>query len=492
MVYYIHFVRGDIYMSKKKEQYSDVVDAIDASDDEFHKVQRSLTRFALVACFSCFSMSVAGIAQLFDLGIGLASFLGVSGGATVVGGLIGLKKMNNKGEEQFHKTSLATSWQILHRVEDLVDDKFVVSSKTNYFNSIIQGRLSQSSIVLGYFDTEAINQFLYLLNANYYPSVLKHFPTKHREDVIIETVDQLFTYLVQNEKNQFGERELKQFFQGYQLLSKKEKKDFLKEFRSGRYKNIHYKRNQYAVFPKEFDEDVKPISSMFQIKEEEDSYQLDLGIVLDIQQRISRLPMDAKEKYNEWLHKIISSHQHDSFGPNMELRGQLCQLFAEVEFEQKSIVNPKIYQEFFHQFSFFANSKELDSSSFERGLQQFYSMIQFLEIHKSSVDFSEFLELQGMATDIFYQLLIYHDEYSSVILNGMTDSYKNSVSIRIRERLDNLLQGKELPRDYLSIYTLNQSDIPIEQYISRGIHILRNYEDRPVISNHQEFIKANQ
>ena len=119
-------------------------------------------------------------------------------------------------------------------------------------------------------------------------------------------------------------------------------------------------------------------------------------------------------------------------------------------------------------------------------------MIQFLEIHKSSVDFSEFLELQGMATDIFYQLLIYHDEYSSVILNGMTDSYKNSVSIRIRERLDNLLQGKELPRDYLSIYTLNQSDIPIEQYISRGIHILRNYEDRPVISNHQEFIKANQ
>ena len=250
--------------------------------------------------------------------------------------------------------------------------------------------------------------------------------------------------------------------------------------------------DEIPVRSKEFDEDVKPISSMFQIKEEEDSYQLDLGIVLDIQQRISRLPMDAKEKYNEWLHKIISSHQHDSFGPNMELRGQLCQLFAEVEFEQKSIVNPKIYQEFFHQFSFFANSKELDSSSFERGLQQFYSMIQFLEIHKSSVDFSEFLELQGMATDIFYQLLIYHDEYSSVILNGMTDSYKNSVSIRIRERLDNLLQGKELPRDYLSIYTLNQSDIPIEQYISRGIHILRNYEDRPVISNHQEFIKANQ
>ena len=110
----------------------------------------------------------------------------------------------------------------------------------------------------------------------------------------------------------------------------------------------------------------------------------------------------------------------------------------------------------------------------------------------TNIDFSEFLELQGMATDIFYQLLIYHDEYSSVILNGMTDSYKNSVSIRIRERLDNLLQGKELPRDYLSIYTLNQSDIPIEQYISRGIHILRNYEDRPVISNHQEFIKANQ
>ena len=422
----------------------------------------------------------------------VSCILSVTGCSLITGAIIGSTKMANKNESQFHKTSLALINQMLNRVDDLVDGKFQVSSKTNHFDSIIYGRLSAANITLNGNDTRMMNQFLYLLNANYYPLILKHFPTKQREDVIIETVDQVFTYLVQNNINQFSEKEIKQFFKGYHLLSKEEKKEFLKELKQGRFKNISTQQYEYAVFPKDIDkEEIKPINPMFQMKEKQDSYQLDLSMVLDIKQRIARLAPDSQEKYNLWLDNIISEYKQDSFGPNMELRGQLCNLFVEVDFEQKAIINPKVYHEFFHQFSFYVSGNELDSSSFSQGLEKFYSMVQFLENHKSSVDFAEFLELQGMATDIFYQLLIHHDEYTTDILGGMTDSYKSSVSICIRKHLENLLQEGKLPQDYLSIYTLNQGEVPISQYITHGIQILRKHEKNSATSTQQELIRKH-
>ncbi len=243
----------------------------------------------------------------------------------------------------------------------------------------------------------------------------------------------------------------------------------MKEFQSGRYKNSYYKRNQYAIFPKKMDEDVRPIIPMFQIKEEKDSHQLDLGIVLDIQQRVSRLPVDAQEKYNVWLHKTVFENKKNSSESSMELRAQLCRLFAEVEFEPKEIISPKIYREYFRQFSFFANSQEFDSF-FEKGMGQFYSMIQFLEVHKSNIDSLEYLELQGMATEIFYQLLIHQENYTTDILKNMPNNYKKSVSSFIENRFDMLLQKKEFSKDSI---VQRSSDTPVDYYIAQGIKVLR-------------------
>lgn len=461
-------------------------------DDEIKKAQQSLARFSLSATFISSVIAASGIMLGAGMDIVVSCILSVTGSSLITGAIIGSTKMANKNESQFHKTSLALINQMLNRVDDLVDGKFQVSSKTNHFDSIIYGRLSAANITLNGNDTRMMNQFLYLLNANYYPLILNHFPTKQREDVIIETVDQVFTYLIQNNINQFSEKEIKQFFKGYQLLSKKEKKDFLKELKQGRFKNISTHQYEYTVFPNNMDkEEEKPINPMFQMKEKQDSYQLDLSMILDIKQRIARLSPESQEKYNLWLDKIISEQKQDSFGPNMDFRGQLCNLFAEVDFEQKAMINPKVYHEFFHQFSFYVSSNELDSDSFSQGLERFYSMVQFLEIHKSSVDFTDFLELQGMATEIFYKVLIYYDEYTTDILRGMTDNYRNSVSIYIREQLENLLQEENLPQDYLSIYTLNQSDIPILQYINHGIKILRKHESDSAISTQQELIRKH-
>lgn len=459
-----------MFMKEKKEDFTpSIVDPFSVVDAEAARVRRSIFKMSSLGSFC--SAGILFFSFFHTLGVSNVFSLlgGVGVGASVVGGIFGIVKMNYKREEHFHKTSYATSLQIRHRVDELIDGKFVVSSKTNHFDSIIQGRLSQSSIGLDSFDTYAINQFLYLLNVNYYPCVLKHFPTMYREDMIIETVDQLFTYLVQNEKKHFGEKELKQFFQGYSLLSKKEKKNFLKEFQSGRYKNSYYKRNQYAIFPKKMDEDVRPIIPMFQIKEEKDSHQLDLGIVLDIQQRVSRLPVDAQEKYNAWLHKTVFENKKNSSESSMELRAQLCRLFAEVEFEPKEIISPKIYREYFRQFSFFANSQEFDSF-FEKGMGQFYSMIQFLEVHKSNIDSLEYLELQGVATEIFYQLLIHQENYTTDILKNMPNNYKKSVSSFIENRFDMLLQKKEFSKDSI---VQRSSDTPVDYYIAQGIKVLR-------------------
>ena len=283
-------------------------------DDEIKKAQQSLARFSLSATFISSVIAASGIMLGAGMDIVVSCILSVTGSSLITGAIIGSTKMANKNESQFHKTSLALINQMLNIVDDLVDGKFQVSSKTNHFDSIIYGRLSAANITLNGNDTRMMNQFLYLLNANYYPLILKHFPTKQREDVIIETVDQVFTYLIQNNINQFSEKEIKQFFKGYQLLSKKEKKDFLKELKQGRFKNISTHQYEYAVFPNNMDkEEEKPINPMFQMKEKQDSYQLDLSMILDIKQRIARLSPESQEKYNLWLDKIISEQKQDSF-----------------------------------------------------------------------------------------------------------------------------------------------------------------------------------
>ena len=252
-------------------------------DDEIKKAQQSLARFSLSATFISSVIAASGIMLGAGMDIVVSCILSVTGSSLITGAIIGSTKMANKNESQFHKTSLALINQMLNRVDDLVDGKFQVSSKTNHFDSIIYGRLSAANITLNGNDTRMMNQFLYLLNTNYYPLILNHFPTKQREDVIIETVDQVFTYLIQNNINQFSEKEIKQFFKGYQLLSKKEKKDFLKELKQGRFKNISTHQYEYAVFPNNMDkEEEKPINPMFQMKEKQDSYQLDLSMILDI------------------------------------------------------------------------------------------------------------------------------------------------------------------------------------------------------------------
>ena len=248
-------------------------------DDEIKKAHQSLARFSLSATFISSVIAASGIMLGAGMDIVVSCILSVTGSSLITGAIIGSTKMTNKNESQFHKTSLALINQMLNRVDDLVDGKFQVSSKTNHFDSIIYGRLSAADITLNGNDTRMMNQFLYLLNANYYSLILNHFPTKQREDIIIETVDQVFTYLIQNNINQFSEKEIKHFFKGYQLLSKKEKKDFLKELKQGRFKNISTHQYEYAVFPNNMDkEEEKPINPMFQMKEKQDSYQLDLSM----------------------------------------------------------------------------------------------------------------------------------------------------------------------------------------------------------------------
>lgn len=195
-------------------------------DDEIKKAHQSLARFSLSATFISSVIAASGIMLGAGMDIVVSCILSVTGSSLITGAIIGSTKMANKNESQFHKTSLALINQMLNRIDDLVDGKFQVTSKTNHFDSIIYGRLSAANITLNGNDTRMMNQFLYLLNANYYPLILNHFPTKQREDVIIETVDQVFTYLIQNNINQFSEKEIKQFFKGYQLLSKKEKRIF--------------------------------------------------------------------------------------------------------------------------------------------------------------------------------------------------------------------------------------------------------------------------
>lgn len=424
--------------------------------------------------------------------LNLVPFAALGMGASVsafyfVGSTYG-KKLYEKIEGGKQRKYLALQHQRIMEFENIGKLGNSISATTSYYIPLIENYIKNFDISLENNVVRRINQVLYLLNANYYSAVLKKFPTLSRKQMISQTLNQLFAYLIQNQKLDFTEKDLKKFLKGYELLDKDEKRLFFLEFKSGKVKKEGKHQYIYAVFPKELsEEDVRAIDPRFQLKETQDSHQLDLTTVQEIQQEISKLSFEEQKEYNSKLKEILQESKNSSLSV-FELRTQLFHLFADVKYAEKSTVQPEIYREFFQQFSFFITGCDFDEQSFKQEVSKFYFMVQSLENHKVEIDFVEFLELHSMVTNHFCNLLFYHENLTADILGGMTDSYKTSVSLKIREQLNGFLQQDKLPPDYLSIYALNQGEVPIDHYIAKGIHILRNHEGELNNFNQRQYI----
>ena len=85
-------------------------------------------------------------------------------------------------------------------------------------------------------DQMSINQFLYLVNANYYDEIIKTFPMLNREEIVRRLIVLILTHLNENEKTTFDENDAKDVLARCLFIKTDLKEEIYKEFKKSKVK----------------------------------------------------------------------------------------------------------------------------------------------------------------------------------------------------------------------------------------------------------------
>ena len=85
-------------------------------------------------------------------------------------------------------------------------------------------------------DQMNINQFLYLINANYYDEITKTFPMLNREEIVRRLILLILNYLNVNEKTTFDENDAKEILSKCLFIKHDLKEEIYKEFKKSKVK----------------------------------------------------------------------------------------------------------------------------------------------------------------------------------------------------------------------------------------------------------------
>lgn len=85
-------------------------------------------------------------------------------------------------------------------------------------------------------DQMSINQFLYLVNANYYDEIIKTFPMLNREEIVRRLILLILNYLNANEKTTFDENDAKEILSKCLFIKHDLKEEIYKEFKKSKVK----------------------------------------------------------------------------------------------------------------------------------------------------------------------------------------------------------------------------------------------------------------
>ena len=81
-----------------------------------------------------------------------------------------------------------------------------------------------------------INQFLYLINANYYDEIIKTFPMLNREEIIRRLIIVILNHLTDNNKTTFDENDAKEVLGKTIFIKQELKEQIYKEFKKSKVK----------------------------------------------------------------------------------------------------------------------------------------------------------------------------------------------------------------------------------------------------------------
>lgn len=188
-----------------------------------------------------------------DLGI-------ITGGTILLSPCVyfGMNYLKEKAKDRQLRDMHHTSQLFLMMTEANSVDHNVTKSSTLFLHELHQ-EMNNYDAKIDDNEQMNINQFLYLINANYYDEIIKTFPMLNREEIVRRLIIVILNHLTDNNKTTFDENDAKEVLGKTIFIRQELKEQIYKEFKKSKVKfgkNKFYEiiRNDTGSSPAAYEE----------------------------------------------------------------------------------------------------------------------------------------------------------------------------------------------------------------------------------------------
>ena len=202
----------------------------DKLDKKMDKATEIIASIGMASSISAFSTLISSLTTTEQLSI-------ITGGTILLSPCIyfGMNALKKKSQDRINRDMHHSAQLFLMMKEAHSADHNVTKTSTIFLHELHQ---EQKKINVEIDDNEQmnINQFLYLINANYYDEIAKKFPDLNREEVIRRLITLILLHLEHNNKKTFDEKDAKEVLGKTIFIKQELKEQIYKEFKKSKVK----------------------------------------------------------------------------------------------------------------------------------------------------------------------------------------------------------------------------------------------------------------
>ena len=202
----------------------------DKLDKKMDKATEIIASIGMASSISAFSTLISSLTTTEQLSI-------ITGGTILLSPCIyfGMNALKKKSQDRINRDMHHSAQLFLMMKEAHSADHNVTKTSTIFLHELHQ---EQKKINIEIDDNEQmnINQFLYLINANYYDEIAKKFPDLNREEVIRRLITLILLHLEHNNKKTFDEKDAKEVLDRCIFIKQELKEEIYKEFKKSKVK----------------------------------------------------------------------------------------------------------------------------------------------------------------------------------------------------------------------------------------------------------------
>lgn len=202
----------------------------DKLDKKMDKATEIIASIGMASSISAFSTLISSLTTTEQLSI-------ITGGTILLSPCIyfGMNALKKKSQDRINRDMHHTAQLFIMMKEAHSADHNVTKTSTVFLHELHQ---EQQKINVEIDDNEQmnINQFLYLINANYYDEIAKKFPDLNREEVIRRLITLILLHLEHNNKKTFDEKDAKEVLDRCLFIKQDLKEEIYKEFKKSKVK----------------------------------------------------------------------------------------------------------------------------------------------------------------------------------------------------------------------------------------------------------------